>query len=59
MAVQQHRVSKQRYRQRRAANRYKGLQTAICPQCDSAKMPHHVCPKCGSYRGRQIITIQT
>jgi large subunit ribosomal protein L32 len=27
-----------------------------CPQCSGARMPHHICPNCGHYNGRQIIT---
>ncbi len=30
-----------------------------CPQCGQTILPHHVCPSCGSYRGRQVITIAT
>ena len=25
-----------------------------CPQCQSPKLPHHVCPECGSYNGREV-----
>jgi len=28
-----------------------------CPQCHTAKLPHHVCPTCGSYNGREVIEI--
>jgi len=27
-----------------------------CPQCHGLKMPHHVCPACGFYREREVIT---
>ncbi len=30
-----------------------------CPQCHSPKLPHHVCPTCGSYAGREVIEIKT
>jgi large subunit ribosomal protein L32 len=30
-----------------------------CPQCRSLKRPHEACPRCGTYRGRQILTIKT
>jgi len=26
-----------------------------CPQCHSPKLPHHVCPTCGSYGGREVV----
>ena len=30
-----------------------------CPQCHSPKMPHRVCPTCGTYNGREVIKIKT
>ena len=30
-----------------------------CPQCHSPKLPHHVCPTCGSYAGREAIEIKS
>ena len=27
-----------------------------CPQCHAMKTPHHVCPVCGFYKGKQVIT---
>lgn len=29
-----------------------------CPQCHSPKLPHHVCPTCGSYAGRDVIEVK-
>ncbi|HJX12895.1 MAG TPA: 50S ribosomal protein L32 [Dehalococcoidales bacterium] len=29
-----------------------------CPQCHSLKMPHHTCPTCGTYNGRQVIKME-
>lgn len=57
MAVQQNRMSKKRIRCRKAANRYGGLKPVPCPMCGAAKLTHRVCGKCGSYRGRQVISI--
>lgn len=52
MAVQQTRSSKRKCRQRRAANRYKGLQTRPCPRCGAFTMPHRICPDCGYYNAK-------
>ena len=26
-----------------------------CPQCHALRLPHHVCPECGNYRGTEVI----
>lgn len=57
MAVQQSKVSKQKVRQRKGANRYQGLQTSPCPSCGAARRPHRVCAKCGKYGDRQVLTV--
>jgi large subunit ribosomal protein L32 len=31
----------------------------FCPQCHSPKLPHHACPNCGTYNGREIIKKET
>lgn len=31
---------------------------AECPQCHSLKMPHRVCPTCGTYNGREVIEVE-
>ena len=28
-----------------------------CPQCAAPYIPHRVCPACGFYKGRQVLTI--
>ena len=30
-----------------------------CPQCNSPKLPHHACPTCGTYGGREVIEIKS
>ena len=30
-----------------------------CPQCHAMKLPHHVCPVCGFYKGRSVIQAKT
>ncbi len=29
-----------------------------CPQCHNPKPPHHVCPTCGYYDGREAVTVK-
>lgn len=30
-----------------------------CPKCSAMRLPHHVCPTCGSYDGREVVEIKT
>ena len=30
---------------------------SYCPQCKSPKLPHRACPKCGTYKGREIVPL--
>ena len=34
-------------------------QLVECPNCKSARLPHNVCPKCGQYDGREVVTQKT
>ena len=58
MAVPMKKTSKSRKNQRRAHDKLKTPNLGICSQCSEPKKPHHVCPKCGYYKGREIITIE-
>ena len=57
MAVQQNKKSKQKCRQRVAANRYKGVEVGKCSHCGAPVLPHRVCQSCGYYKGKQILDI--
>ncbi|NLJ77323.1 MAG: 50S ribosomal protein L32 [Peptococcaceae bacterium] len=56
MAVPKRKVSKQKGRQRRAANmKAEAPELVECPQCHALIIPHHLCPECGYYKGREVI----
>ena len=57
MAVPKRKVSKMKRRQRQAANAYEGVQANFCPQCGEPAAPHAVCKHCGTYKGKQIVTV--
>lgn len=57
MAVQQNKQSKARIRSRKGANHYEAVATTPCPMCGGPRRPHRVCPNCGNYKGRQVLTI--
>lgn len=54
-AVPFHRVSKTRKRMRRAHNALTANGTVTCPNCNETIRPHRVCPKCGFYKGKEVV----
>jgi len=40
---------------RRANQKAEAPNVSVCPQCGEAKLPHHVCPSCGAYKGKTVI----
>lgn len=48
--------SKGRKGSRNAHAALKPRGVATCPQCNESKLPHRVCPKCGYYNGREVIS---
>lgn len=59
MAVPKRKLSKMKIRQRKRSSAHKrpfGSSTT-CSQCGAPSMPHRVCAACGSYRGRQVLTV--
>lgn len=56
-------LPKRKYAKARQGERRAHLARAVptvvkCPQCNSPKMPHRVCPTCGTYDGREVIEIK-
>lgn len=49
--------SHSRQGKRRAHDFLVGTLLEDCPQCHEKKLPHHVCPKCGYYKGRRVIEV--
>ena len=59
MAVPKRRTSRSRRRKRIASNSVLTLpKVQGCDQCGEPKQAHRVCPSCGFYKGRQIITVK-
>ncbi|WES31139.1 50S ribosomal protein L32 [Varunaivibrio sulfuroxidans] len=55
MAVPKKKVSKSRRNQRRAHDALGATQYEECSSCGELKQPHHVCPACGQYNGREVL----
>lgn len=58
MAVPKRKTSKMKIRQRKAANRYKGVQGNTCPECNAPLQPHRACEACGMYKGKQVLSVE-
>ena len=58
MAVPKRKTSKSRRDKRRATHAIESPAVNICPQCKSLKRPHHVCPTCGTYKGREVVPLR-
>lgn len=56
MAVPRAKTSKAVTRNRKVVNmRLEAPKLIPCNNCGNMVRPHYVCPKCGFYRGRQVI----
>ena len=57
-ATPKQRISRKRRGDRRSHQHLPALQLVECPQCHNPRLPHHVCPICGTYRGREVIQVK-
>jgi large subunit ribosomal protein L32 len=56
MAVPKRRTSSTRRDKRRATYKVSAPRLNSCPRCHSPRLPHRVCPVCGTYAGREVIS---
>ena len=59
MAVPKKKTSKARRDKRRATHRLEAPRVNECPTCHGPKRPHHACPNCKTYKGRDIEPLAT
>ncbi|MBR4354733.1 MAG: 50S ribosomal protein L32 [Kiritimatiellae bacterium] len=58
MASPKHKVSKMRKRQRVASLEKPILaQVGTCPSCGATVRSHRACPKCGTYKGKKVVSV--
>jgi large subunit ribosomal protein L32 len=57
MAVPKRKTSKSKVRSRKGSHRRPLAVAASCTECGAPTLPHRVCRSCGTYRGRQVLTI--
>jgi large subunit ribosomal protein L32 len=58
MAVPKKKTSKTRRDTRRAHDALTAPGVSICPQCKEPKQSHRVCPSCGTYKGKEIVSTE-
>jgi large subunit ribosomal protein L32 len=54
MAVPKKKTSPSRRNMRRSHHALRSPAYAECPDCGELKRPHHLCPSCGFYDGREV-----
>ena len=50
-------ISKGRRDRRRAHDALKARNVVQCSNCGEMRLPHRVCPNCGYYRGREVVSV--
>jgi large subunit ribosomal protein L32 len=58
MALPKRRTSKARRDRRRSHDKLTSVNLSLCPQCHEPKMPHRVCPHCGTYKGKEVVEVE-
>jgi len=51
-------ISKGRRDRRRTHDNLKTRKLVTCPNCGEMRLPHHVCPHCGFYKGREVVDVE-
>ena len=54
MAVPKRKTSKSKRDKRRTHQKVATPTVSTCPECGEPTQPHHACPHCGVYKGRQV-----
>ena len=55
MAVPKKKGSRSRRDKRRSHHSLKSANLVECDNCGELKLPHHICPACGYYSGREVV----
>ena len=55
MALPKRRHSHARKSKRRSQKKIKTADFVECPKCHSPKLPHRICPNCGTYNDKLVV----
>lgn len=55
MAVPKRKTSRTTTKTRRTHKKLAPVNLSACPECGELTPSHRVCPKCGTYGGKQVI----
>lgn len=58
MGVPKRKKSKMKVRQQKATLRCEPVQVTYCSACGEPTLPHRVCKSCGTYKGKQVVTVE-
>jgi large subunit ribosomal protein L32 len=51
-------LSKGRRDRRRSQDALAAKNLVTCSNCGEMRLPHTVCPKCGFYKGREVVALE-
>ena len=57
MAVPQNKITRSRRNMRRSHDALVAEISQECGNCGELKRPHHVCPACGYYGDREVVSV--
>ena len=58
MANPTNKTSKARTEKRRTHKVLTAPNVSLCPQCHEPKLAHRACLSCGTYKGREVVSIE-
>ena len=59
MAVPARHTSKTSKRMRQTHYKIDAKTVTTCPKCGAVIKPHRVCTKCGYYKGKEVVKVET
>jgi large subunit ribosomal protein L32 len=58
-ALPKKKISKSARGRRRSHLALRQANLVECPECHNLRLPHHVCPACGTYKGVEFFEVET